>query len=182
MENNNKIETIYLAGGCFWCLEAVFLRVRGVLSSVSGYAGGDKENPTYEEVSGGTTGHAETTKIEFDPAQISYEDLLSIFFYIIDPTSVNRQGNDAGTQYRSVIFYENEAQKKIAAAFINKLSQEKVYKKPIATEILPLNKFYQAEDYHQRYFEKNPDKAYCQMVVAPKVEKFKAAFKKFYQE
>jgi peptide-methionine (S)-S-oxide reductase len=180
MADDKKIETTYLAGGCFWCLEAVFLRVKGVVSSVSGYAGGDKADPTYEEVSSGATGHAETVKIEFDPALISYGDLLSIFFYIHDPTSVNRQGNDVGTQYRSAIFYENDGQKKSATDFVDALKRESAYKKPIVTEIKKLEKFYPAEDYHQRYFEKNPDKAYCALVIAPKVEKFKAAFKKFY--
>ena len=182
MDQNKKIETAYFSGGCFWCLEAVFVRIKGVLSSVSGFAGGDKESPTYEEVSSGKTGHAETVKVEFDPAQISYEDLLAVFFYIHDPTSLNRQGDDVGAQYRSAIFYADEAQKKIAEDFVFALAKEKAYKKPVVTEIKPLKKFYQAEEYHQHYFEKNPNESYCAFVVAPKVEKFKAAFKKFYRD
>jgi peptide-methionine (S)-S-oxide reductase len=181
MDQNKKIETAYFSGGCFWCLEAIFVRVKGVISSVSGFAGGEKENPTYEEVSSGTTGHAETVKIEFDPAQISYDDLLSIFFYIHDPTSLNRQGDDVGTQYRSAIFYADEAQKNTAEGFVASLAKEQTYKKPIVTEITPLKKFYRAEEYHQHYFEKNPNESYCTFVVAPKVEKFKKTFKKFYR-
>ena len=181
MDQNKKIETAYFSGGCFWCLEAVFTRVKGVVSSVSGFAGGEKENPSYEDVSSGTTGHAETVKIGFDPALISYKDLLSVFFYIHDPTSLNRQGDDVGTQYRSAIFYADEAQKKIADDFVSSLASEKTYKKPIVTEIMPLKKFYQAEEYHQHYFEKNPNESYCTLVIAPKVEKLKAAFKKFYR-
>jgi len=180
MTQENKTKTAYLAGGCFWCLEAVFLRVKGVLSSVSGYAGGQTPEPTYEEVSTGMTGYAETVKLEYDPAVIAYDDLLSIFFYVHDPTSLNRQGNDAGTQYRSTVFYETEAQKTAAEEFIASRQASGEYKKPIVTTIEPLVKFYRAEEYHQRYFEKNPDKAYCQLVIVPKVEKFKAAYKKFF--
>ncbi len=157
------------------------MQVKGVVSSVSGFAGGDKENPTYEEVSSGATGHAETVKIDFDSEKISYEDLLSIFFYIHNPTELNRQGDDVGTQYRSAIFYANAAQKNAAENFIASASRDKIYKKPIMTEIKPLQKFYRAEEYHQHYFEKNPNESYCALVVAPKVEKFKEAFKKFYR-
>jgi peptide-methionine (S)-S-oxide reductase len=182
MDQNKKIETAYFSGGCFWCLEAVFVGVKGVISSVSGFAGGEKENPSYEDVSSGTTGHAETVKIEFDSAQISYKNLLSIFFYLHDPTSLNRQGDDVGTQYRSAIFCADEAQKKVAEDFIASLAKEKTYKKPIVTEIKSLKKFYRAEEYHQHYFEKNPNESYCALVIAPKVEKFKKTFKKFYQD
>jgi len=179
------LETAVLGGGCFWCLEAVYLHVRGVESVVSGYAGGHPptggENPTYEEVSAGETGHAEVIKIGFDPQEISYEDILHVFFSVHDPTTLNRQGSDVGTQYRSIILYADEQQRNTAELVRNEFTDQKVYENPIVTELVPLDKFYPAEEYHQRYFEKNPDKAYCQLVVAPKLSKFKKKFEKLYK-
>jgi len=171
MDNNLQIAT--LAGGCFWCLEAVFDDVKGVQSVESGYAGGHVANPTYHEVCTGLTGHAEAVQITFDPNIISYHDLLNVFFAIHDPTTLNRQGNDAGTQYRSAIFYHNEEQRKIAEKTIEELSGQHIWGKPIVTEMTKLDKFYIAEDYHQEYFSKNPSQPYCQAVVAPKVAKFR---------
>lgn len=160
-------------GGCFWCTEAVYSELKGVLSVMPGYAGGTKSNPTYEEVCGGTTGHAEVIKVEYDPTLISYEDLLTVFFATHDPTTLNRQGNDVGTQYRSIILYADEGQKKAAVAFIVKLngSGEKV-----VTELKPFETFYEAEDYHRNYFKKNQDQPYCQLVISPKLEKLKEKF------
>ncbi len=149
----NNTQTAVLGGGCFWCTEAVFKELKGVVSEMPGYAGGIKPNPTYEEVCGGKTGHAEVTKVEFDPVQISYEDLLTVFFYTHNPTTLNRQGNDVGTQYRSVIFYTNEAQKTAAQKFIDKLNESGP---KVVTTLEPFDKFYPAEDYHQGYSEKNP--------------------------
>lgn len=179
MENNSenkKIETAVFGGGCFWCLEASFAKLKGVGSVISGYAGGVKLDPTYEEVSSGQTGHAEVVKIEYDPIEISFEDLLTVFFAMHNPTTLNRQGADAGTQYRSIILYTSEDQKKESEAFIKKLSAEKVFDQPIVTEIKPLEKFYPAEEYHQRYFEKNPSQAYCQIHISPKVAKLREKF------
>lgn len=176
-----KTESAYLAGGCFWCLESVFSHVRGVISSVSGYAGGTSENPTYDQVSTGMTGYAETVQVVFDPQVISFEDILSIFGYIHDPSSLNRQGNDIGSQYRSAIFYVDDGQKIVAEKFLAGLRASGEYENPIATELAKLEKFYRAEEYHQRYFEKNPDQAYCQIVIAPKLEKFKAAYQRFFR-
>jgi methionine-S-sulfoxide reductase len=182
MGKYNKIETAYFAGGCFWCLEAVFLRMKGIASVVSGFAGGAKDNPTYDDVATGRTGHAETVKIEYDQTIITYEDLLSIYFFIHDPTLLNRQGNDIGTQYRSAVFYANEEQKAAAEKFITELKDSGKYKKPIVTEVKPLVKFYLAEKNHTHYFENNLSDPYCAFVIAPKVEKFKNTFKKFYKE
>jgi len=170
----NHLETAYFAGGCFWCLEAAFSRVTGVSSIISGYAGGITSEPTYEQVCSGHTGHAEVVQINFDPKIVSYEKLLELFFKLHNPTSLNRQGNDIGTQYRSAIFYANDEQKVAAKNSINYLHQEKVFAKPIVTEIAPLKHFYPAEEYHQKYFEKNPEAAYCQLVIAPKLEKLKS--------
>jgi len=178
---NKKIEVAVFGGGCFWCLQALFPRIKGVEKVVSGYAGGEKENPTYEEVSSGETGHAEVNEIGFNPEIISYKDLLYVFFYAHNPTTLNCQGNDVGTQYRSVIFYTNEEQHKIAEDFIKDLTEKKAYDKPIVTQLVPLEKFYPAEEYHQQYFEKNPKNAYCQMVVAPKLKKFSEIFKKYHK-
>lgn len=164
-------------GGCFWCTEAIFKRLRGVKSVVSGYAGGKMENPNYEAVSSGSTGHAEVIQIEFDPKVISFEKLLEIFFATHDPTSLNKQGADAGTQYRSVIFYENSKQKKMAERakeLVNKLGR---YKNPVDTEIVPLGRFYKAEDYHQNYYDKNRMAQYCQIVIDPKIKKLLEEFK-----
>ncbi|WP_457592604.1 peptide-methionine (S)-S-oxide reductase MsrA [Hydrogenimonas sp.] len=168
-------ENAVLGGGCFWCLEAVYEDVRGVKDVVSGYAGGSVENPTYEQVCSGATGHAEVVRITFDPAVVSFGDLLEIFWKIHDPTTLNRQGADVGTQYRSVIFYETQKQKE--AALKSKEEAQKYFSAPIVTEIAPLTKFWPAEEYHQDYFRRNPYQGYCQAVVAPKVEKFKKSFK-----
>lgn len=173
----SKTEKAVVGGGCFWCLEAVYENVNGVLDVVSGYSGGRRENPSYEQVCSGATGHAEVVEITFDPAQISYEDILEIFWKIHDPTTLNRQGADVGTQYRSVIFYLNDRQKDIAQK--SKKEAQKRFSSPIVTEISPLKKFWPAEEYHQDYFRKNPYHGYCQAVVSPKVEKFKKEFKEW---
>ena len=171
MNTTNKTELATFGGGCFWCLEAVFERLDGVKSVTSGYAGGTKENPTYKEVCTGATGHAEVIQIEFDPQKISYEKLLEVFWEAHDPTTMNRQGADAGTQYRSVILYHNDAQKR-AAEKSKELAQWR-FPRPIVTEIIPLTKFFKAEEYHQDYFRKNPNAPYCAVVISPKLEKLK---------
>lgn len=170
--SSNK-ETATLAGGCFWCLEAVFDQLKGVESVVSGYTGGHKPNPTYYEVCSETTGHAEAVQIVFDPQVISYRDLLGVFFSVHDPTTLNRQGNDVGTSYRSAIFYHSTEQKTAAEETIAALTREGLWPDPIVTEVTPFDVFYPAEDYHQEYFSKNPWQPYCVMVVAPKVRKFR---------
>ena len=173
---NGKLETATLAGGCFWCLEAVFDELRGVESVESGYAGGQKENPSYREVCNGTTGHAEVVQVKFDPAVLSYKDLLNVFFAIHDPTTLNRQGADVGTQYRSAIFHHDKAQKRTAEELIAELNAQHIWDKPIVTQVAPFDKFYVAEDYHQEYFANNPLQPYCMAVVAPKVSKFRKHF------
>ncbi len=170
-------EIAVFGGGCFWCTEAIFEELEGVLSVTSGYAGGSMKNPSYEDVSTGQTGHAEAIQIEYDPNIISYEDLLTVFFYTHDPTTLNQQGADAGEQYRSIILYKNESQKKIAEKFIQELIEAKAYTNKIVTEIKPLEKFFEAEEYHQNYYKNNSDKPYCQIVIAPKVEKLRSRFK-----
>jgi peptide-methionine (S)-S-oxide reductase len=167
-------ELTTLAGGCFWCLEAVFQRLRGVTKVVSGYAGGTVPNPSYEAVCTGATGHAEVTQITFDPAVISFRDLLDIFFTIHDPTTLNRQGGDEGTQYRSGIFYHSPEQKTEAERAIKELEAAGVWDDPIVTEVVPLKTFYPAEDYHQDYYARNPDQSYCRAVIAPKVAKLRS--------
>lgn len=162
--------------GCFWCTEAVFLNVKGVSKVVSGYANGKVKNPTYREVCTGETGHAEVTQISFDPTQITFEELLEVFWNTHDPTTLNRQGNDEGTQYRSGVFYHNDEQKKVAEGYKKQLEASHVFKSPIVTEISPLTSFYPAEDYHQNYYALNGSQPYCQYVVRPKVEKFKKQF------
>jgi peptide-methionine (S)-S-oxide reductase len=169
-QNVTRTETAVFGGGCFWCLDAQFKLVPGVIKVTSGYAGGHTENPTYEEVCSDRTGHAEVVQVEFDPAKVSYEELLHKFFYAHDPTTLNRQGADAGTQYRSIILYLNDEQKQIAEKA--KAAAQKDWSDPIVTEIVPLKHFYAAEDYHQDYFAKNPTQGYCQLVVNPKVKKF----------
>lgn len=172
-------ESLQLAtfgGGCFWCTEAVFLDVKGVKSVVSGYAGGSVKNPTYREVCSGLTGHAEVIQITFDPAAVSYTDLLEIFWNTHDPTTLNRQGADVGTQYRSVVFYHSPEQKAAAEQYKQQLDASKAFKNPIVTEISPIPVFYKAEEYHQNYFALNPEQGYCQYVIRPKVEKFKKQF------
>jgi peptide-methionine (S)-S-oxide reductase len=170
-------ETATLAGGCFWCLEAVFENVRGVESVVSGYAGGKVADPTYQQVCSGTTGHAEVVQVTFDPQTISYRDILEIYFAIHDPTTLNRQGHDVGTQYRSAIFYHSPDQQKVAQDLVAELNGAHIWDRPIVTELAPLEKFYPAEDYHQGYFRRNPNQGYCQMVVSPKVAKFRQKFR-----
>lgn len=169
-------ELATLAGGCFWCLEAVFEQVKGVERVVSGYAGGATPNPTYHQVCDGDTGHAEVVQVKFDPSQVSYGEILEIFFAIHDPTTPNRQGADVGTQYRSAIFYHSPAQEKEARATIERLDAEKIFPAPIVTEVVALTKFFPAEGYHQGYFRANPAQPYCQAVVAPKVAKFRKKF------
>jgi peptide-methionine (S)-S-oxide reductase len=165
-----------LAGGCFWCLEAVYDGLRGVVSVESGYMGGSRANPTYEQVCGGDTGHAEVVRVTFDPASVSFKELLEVFFVIHDPTTLNRQGNDAGTQYRSAIFYHTPQQKADAEEVIARLNAAKLWGGPIVTEVAPATPFYVAEGYHQEYFARNPYQPYCQAVVAPKVAKFRKHF------
>ena len=169
-------EMATLAGGCFWCLEAVYLDLRGVEKVVSGYAGGHVPNPTYREVCSGLTGHAEVVQVAFDPAVVSYRELLQIFFTIHDPTTLNRQGADVGTQYRSAIFYHDDAQKATAEAVMAEVTAEKIWPNPLVTQLEPLAKFYPAEEYHQDYFARNPSQPYCQVVVAPKVSKFRKQY------
>ncbi|MEY4643581.1 MAG: hypothetical protein RLZZ596_412 [Pseudomonadota bacterium] len=168
--------SIVLAGGCFWCLEAVYLGVRGVMSVESGYCNGHVSKPSYEQVCTGGTGHAEVVKLTFDPQQISLRQLLDIIFTIHDPTTLNRQGNDVGSQYRSGIYYQSPEQAQLARAYIEALAASGVYRDPIVTEILPLENYWPAEDYHQNYFARNPHQGYCAYVVAPKVAKFEKHF------
>lgn len=165
-----------LAGGCFWCLEAVYDELKGVKRVMSGYAGGDVPDPSYEQVCRGNTGHAEVVQIEYDPDVVSYRDLLEVFFTIHDPTQLNRQGADVGTQYRSAIFYHDEGQKEAAEKIISELEEDEVYGKPIVTEVSSLDTFYPAEDYHQDYYANNPTQPYCMVVVAPKLAKFRKKF------
>jgi peptide-methionine (S)-S-oxide reductase len=176
--NTNKTETADFGGGCFWCMEAVFERLPGVISVTSGFAGGTTENPTYQQVCTETTGHAEVTEIEFDPAKISYDKLLEVFWQAHDPTTLNRQGADEGTSYRSIILYRDKKQQLLAEK--SKLEAQKNFRNPIVTEIVPLKKFYKAEDYHQQYFDNNSNAPYCQVVIAPKLEKLEK--KKVIQE
>lgn len=179
MQNKDlsKFEIATLGGGCFWCVEAVFQRMKGVDTVISGYSGGKIENPTYKQICTGTTEHAEVVQIYFDPTIVSFEELLEVFFNTHDPTTLNRQGNDIGTQYRSVIFYHSEKQKEIAEAYKKQIDKQGIYKNPVVTEISPLKIFYPAEDYHQNYFNLNSREPYCSYVVRPKVEKFEKMFK-----
>jgi peptide-methionine (S)-S-oxide reductase len=172
----SQTQTATLAGGCFWCLEAVFDNLIGVKDVVSGYAGGKTANPSYEQVCTGTTNHAEAVQIRFDPETITYKELLEVFFSIHDPTTLNRQGADIGTQYRSAIFYHSPEQHETILKTIQELTEEKIWDSPIVTEVEPFTIFYSAEDYHQEYFARNPGQGYCQMVVAPKVAKFRKKF------
>ena len=174
--NNEKLEKATFGNGCFWCTEAIFEKLAGVIDVVSGYSGGSKPNPTYKEVCTGETGHAEVTQITFNPEIISFSDLLEVFWKTHDPTTLNRQGNDVGTQYRSVIFYHDDLQKELAVKYKEKLSVSEIYKNPIVTEITPLGEFYLAENYHQDYYENNKGQSYCNFVITPKVEKFKEVF------
>ena len=169
-------EVATLGGGCFWCLEAVFKEMRGVNWVMSGYAAGQVTNPTYRAVCGGMTGHAEVVQVKFDPAQLDYADLLRVFFAIHDPTTLNRQGNDVGTQYRSIILTHSDAQKAVAASVMKEITDAKIWDRPLVTEVEPLTTFYQAEEEHHDYFARNPFTGYCQVVVAPKVVKFRKQF------
>ena len=168
-----SLEVATLAGGCFWCIEAVFLEVDGVENVVSGYTDGITSNPTYQQVCTGKTGHAEAAQVRFNSSKISYREILEIFFSVHEPTTLNRQGADVGTQYRSAIFYHNEQQKSVAKELIGELNKAHLYKKTIVTQIIPLDTFYPAEDYHGEYFSRHPEQAYCQMVISPKVNKFR---------
>ena len=176
METNQQREVATLAGGCFWCLEAVFDDLRGVESVESGYMGGDAPNPTYKQVCAGTTGHAEIVQVTFDPQNVSFREVLEVFFTIHDPTTLNRQGADVGTQYRSAIFYHSPQQKEIAEKTITEFNAEGIWDAPIVTEVVPLEEFYVAEDYHQEYYAQNASQPYCRAVVAPKVAKFRQKF------
>lgn len=176
------MEMATFAGGCFWCTEAIFKRVIGVISVTPGYSGGEVENPNYEAVSAGATGHAEAIQLTFDPNVISYEKLLEIFFHLHDPTTINQQGADIGTQYRSVIFYHSEAQKNTAESVKNNLEKERIYEKPVVTEIVPFERFYNAEGYHQNYYENNKSAGYCRIVIDPKITKLMREYKDVVKE
>jgi len=170
-------QTLVLGGGCFWCTEAVFVKVRGVTDVESGYCNGHVQQPSYEQVCTGTTGHNEVVKLEYDPQQITVREILEIFFVIHDPTTLNRQGNDSGTQYRSGIYYTTDEQRDVAEHMIRQISQDKLFGRPVVTEVLALSNYSAAEEYHQDFFEKNPYQGYCMAVAAPKVEKFRKTFK-----
>ncbi len=174
MEKN--IETIVLGGGCFWCTEALFKSLKGVVSVTSGYSGGSKDDATYEKVSGGNTNHVESVKIDYDPSQISFSDLLNVFFHTHNPTTLNRQGADVGEQYRSVIFYTNDSQKNEAENTIKELNDSNAYPDPVVTQVVPFTDFFEAEDYHKNYYEKHKDAPYCELVIAPKMEKLNKRF------
>ena len=174
---NNTLDTITLGGGCYWCVEAVYENLKGVQSVVSGFSGGKTSHPTYEEVSTGNTGYAESVQITYDKTVTNLDEIFKVFFTVHDPTTLNRQGADEGTQYRSVIFYKNEAQKQAAQNIILALKKAKVYDRPIVTTLEPFVKFYKAEDYHQNYYANNKNQPYCQMVIQPKIEKFEKVFK-----
>ncbi len=176
MENNNQIEKVAFGGGCFWCTEAVFLILKGVVGVTPGYAGGSTENPTYEQVSSGKTGHAEVILVEYNRDIISFEKLLEVFFDAHSPTELNKQGNDVGTQYRSVLLYSTTEQKNIAETYVAKLTDAHKYENPIVTEIVPLNEFYPAEEYHKDYYAKNPNYGYPMYIIKPKVEKIKEKY------
>ncbi len=175
-QHNHPTEVATLAGGCFWCLEAVYDELKGVEDVVSGYSNGHVRNPSYQQVCTGMTGHAEVVQIRYNPQEVSFRDLLNIFFTIHDPTTLNRQGNDVGTQYRSAIFYHTPEQKAVADEVIAELTASKVWDNPIVTEVAPIDMFYPAEDYHQEYFARNPYQPYCRVVVAPKVAKFRKQY------
>lgn len=174
--SQTKNELAIFGGGCFWCTEATFRAIDGVVQVLPGYSGGELKNPSYSDVCSGETGHAEVISIEFDPNKVTFEQLLTVFFATHDPTTLNRQGADVGTQYRSVIFYTSEEQKNTAHRIIERLNASSQFKKPIITEITALNIFYAAENYHKNYFEKNPNQPYCKIVIEPKIEKFKGNF------
>lgn len=173
----NSVETATIAGGCFWCTEAIFKRLEGIISVLPGYAGGNVQNPSYNKVCSGTTGHAEAIQIEFDPNRISYKTLLDIFWNTHNPTTRNQQGSDVGTQYRSIIFYHNEKQKEVAQRSKEKFEKKGIYNDPIVTEIIPFTNFYEAENYHKNYFENNKDAPYCNVIIEPKIHKFSEKYR-----
>ena len=175
---NEKLEITTLAGGCFWCTEAIFKRLKGIISVVPGYAGGTLENPTYEQVCSGETGHAEAIQIEFDAKIIPFKKILEVFWHTHDPTTLNQQGNDMGTQYRSAIFYHSENQKKEALESKIELEKEKIYKDPVVTEVVPFTNFYKAENYHKDYYDRNKEYPYCNFVIDPKIQKLMREFAK----
>jgi peptide-methionine (S)-S-oxide reductase len=177
MDEKPLLKLATFGGGCFWCTEAIFQRLDGVEKVVSGYSGGHVDNPTYEQVCTGTTGHAESIQITYNPAKASYDELLEVFWKTHDPTTKNRQGNDVGPQYRSVVFFHDAEQKKLAESYKAKLEAEHIWDRAIVTEIVPFSKFWPAEDYHQNYYNDNPSKGYCAIVITPKIEKFKKIFK-----
>lgn len=172
----NNLEVVTLGAGCFWCIESIFDSLKGVEDVISGYSGGSTENPTYQEVCTGSTGHAEVIQIRFDPEKISFSEILRVFFAVHDPTTLNKQGGDIGTQYRSAIFFHSEKQKQTAESVMKEIDDANIWGNPIVTEISPFEKFYAAEDYHQEYFMKNPNQPYCAAVIAPKVAKFRRTF------
>jgi peptide-methionine (S)-S-oxide reductase len=174
---HDKIEMATLGGGCFWCIEAAFNEIRGVVNVESGYAGGELASPTYEQVCTGTTGHAEVVQVTFDPSVISFREILEIFFTAHDPTTLNRQGADVGSQYRSFIFYHNEKQKEVAEQVIAELNASKIWGNPIVTQVKPFKNFYKAEDYHRKYFDRHPEAAYCRVVIAPKIAKLRKKYR-----
>jgi peptide-methionine (S)-S-oxide reductase len=176
MAAEKNTEAAVFGGGCFWCTEAVFDELSGVVSVMPGYAGGRTKNPTYEQVCGGDTGHAEVIRVEYDPSQIAFKDLLTVFFATHDATTLNRQGNDVGTQYRSVVLYADEAQRKEAESFIKELNETNAVGKPVVTTVEPLGDFYDAEDYHQKYYARNPYQSYCQFMIPPKLQKLHKQF------
>jgi peptide-methionine (S)-S-oxide reductase len=176
LNKGDDMETAILGGGCFWCTEAIYDSVAGIEKAESGYAGGKIPSPTYEDVSTGDSGHAEVVRITFDPKVITYPEILRIFFHLHDPTTLNQQGADRGTQYRSVIFYMNDKQKKEAEEAIKKITEEKLWPNPIVTEITPFKEFFMAEDYHQNYYKNNQDRPYCSLVIGPKIQKLKKEF------
>ena len=176
MENTHDIETIIFGSGCFWCTEAIFQNLEGVIKVTSGYAGGSIKNPAYREVCSGRTGHAEVVKVDYDPAEISFSELLEVFWKTHDPTTLNRQGADVGSQYRSAIFYFNEAQKQLAKKYKQELDEAGIYDNDIVTEITAFSNFYPAEEYHQNYYNNNPGQGYCQVVINPKIDKFRKVF------
>jgi peptide-methionine (S)-S-oxide reductase len=177
MNEKPELKLATFGGGCFWCTEAIFQRLKGVEKVASGYSGGHVDHPTYEQVSSGSTGHAESIQISYDPSKVAYDDLLEVFWKTHDPTTRNRQGNDVGPQYRSAIFYHDAEQKKLAEAYKAKLEAEHIWNRPIVTEIVPFTRFWPAENYHQNYYNNNPSKSYCTIVITPKIEKFKKIFK-----
>jgi peptide-methionine (S)-S-oxide reductase len=178
MTSSASSEVATLAGGCFWCIEAVYQEIDGVESVVPGYTGGSSINPTYEQVSTGKSGHAEAVQVTFDPAKVSYREILEIFFSAHDPTTLNRQGADVGTQYRSAIFYHSDNQKTISQEVMKELNKARLWERPMVTQVAPISKFYPAEDYHRDYFKKHPEQAYCQAVISPKVNKLRRQWAK----